>query len=70
MLQKTFGIHPEVYKYSHSGYSQPSSFYDDSVNKSCGGTQQGDPEGYQSLGLLPFGLIFSSSHLAQKFLAK
>ena len=45
MLEKTFEIHPEVYKYSHSAYSQPSfRFYGDSVIKSCEGTQQGDPE--------------------------
>ena len=45
MLEKTFEIHPEVYKYSHSAYSQPSFlFYGDSVIKSCEGTQQGDPE--------------------------
>ena len=45
MLGKIFEIHPEVYKYSHSAYSQPSFlFYGDSVNKSCEGTQQGDPE--------------------------
>ena len=45
MLEKTFEIHPEVYKYSHSAYSQPSFlFYCDSVINSCEGTQQGDPE--------------------------
>ena len=45
MLEKTFEIHPEVYKYSHSAYSQPSFlFYSDSVIKSCEGTQQGVPE--------------------------
>ena len=45
MLEKVFEIHPEVYKYSHSAYSQPSFlFYGDSVIKSCEGTQQGDPE--------------------------
>ena len=45
MLEKIFEIHPEVYKYSHSAYSQPSFlFYGDSVIKSCEGTQQGDPE--------------------------
>ena len=46
MLEKTFEIHPEVYKYSHSAYSQPSFlfFYGDSVIKSCERTQQGDPE--------------------------
>ena len=45
MLEKVFEIHSEVYKYSHSGYSQPSFlFYGDSVIKSCEGTQQGDPE--------------------------
>ena len=45
MLMKVFEIHPEVYKYSHSAYSQPSfPFYGDSVIKSCEATQQGDPE--------------------------
>ena len=45
MLEKIFEIHPEVYKYSHSAYSQPSFlFYGDSVIKSCEGTQQGDPD--------------------------
>ena len=45
MLKKVFEIHPEIYKYSHSAYSQPSFlFYGDSVIKSCEGTQQGDPE--------------------------
>ena len=45
MLEKVFEIHPEVYKYSHLAYSQPSFlFYGDSVIKSCEGTQQGDPE--------------------------
>ena len=45
MLEKVFEIHPEVYKYSHSAYRQPSFlFYGDSVIKSCEGTQQGDPE--------------------------
>ena len=45
MLEKVFEIHPEVYKYSHSAYSQPSFLcYGDSVIKSCEGTQQGDPE--------------------------
>ena len=45
MLEKIFETHPEVYKYSHSAYSQPSFlFYGDSVIKSCEGTQQGDPE--------------------------
>ena len=45
MLEKVFEIHPEVYKYSHSAYNQPSFlFYGDSVIKSCEGTQQGDPE--------------------------
>ena len=45
MLQNVFEIHTEIYKYSHSAYSQPSFlFYDDSVIKSCKGTQQGDPE--------------------------
>ena len=45
MLEKIFEIHPEVYKYSHSPYSQPSFLlYDDSVMKCCEVTQQGDPE--------------------------
>ena len=45
MLEKVSEIHPEVYKYSHSAYSQPSlTFYSDSVIKSCEVTQQGDPE--------------------------
>ena len=46
MLEKVFEIHPEVYEYSFSAYSQPSYlFYGDSGIKSCeGGTQQGDPE--------------------------
>ena len=46
MLEKVFETHPEVYKYSHSAYSQPSFlfFYGDSVIKSCEGTQQGDTE--------------------------
>ena len=45
MLEKVFEIHPEVYKYSHSAYSQPSFlFYGESVIKSCEGTQEGDPE--------------------------
>ena len=45
MLEKTFEIHPEVYKYSHSAYKQLSFLlYGDSVIKSCDGTQQGDPE--------------------------
>ena len=45
MLEKTFEIHPEVSKHSHSAYSQPSIlFYGDSVITSCEGTQQGDPE--------------------------
>ena len=45
MLEKTFEIHPEVYKYLHSAYIQPSFlFYGDSVIKSCKGTQQGDPD--------------------------
>ena len=34
LLEKVFEIHPEVYKYSHSAYSQPSFlFYGDSVIK-------------------------------------
>ena len=45
MLEKVFEIHPDVYKYSHTAYSQPSFIYcGDSVFKSCEGTQQGDPE--------------------------
>ena len=45
MLEKIFEIHPEFYKCSHSAYSQPSFlFYGDSGIKSCGETQQGDPE--------------------------
>ena len=45
MLEKVFIIHPEVYKYSHSTYSQPSFlFYGYSVIKPCEETQQGDPE--------------------------
>ena len=38
MLEKVFEIHPEVYKYSHSAYSQPNFlFYGDSVIKPCEG---------------------------------
>ena len=38
-------IHPEVYKYSHLAYSQPSFlFYGYSVIKFCEVTQKGDPE--------------------------
>ena len=45
MLEKTFEIHREVYKYSHTAYSQPSFlFYGDSVIKSCEETHQGDLE--------------------------
>ena len=45
MLEKTSEIHPEVYKYSHTVYSQPSFlFYGDSVIKSCEETQQREPE--------------------------
>ena len=45
MPEKTFEIHPEVFKYSHSAYSQPRFlFYGDSAIKSCEGTQKGDPE--------------------------
>ena len=45
MLVKTFEIHPKVYKYSHSAYSNPNFlFHGDSVIKPCEGTQQGDPE--------------------------
>ena len=41
MLEKVFEIHPEVYKYPHSAYSQPRFlFYGDSVIKSCEETQQ------------------------------
>ena len=44
VLEETFEIHPEDYKYSPSEYSQPSFFfYGNSVMKSCEGTQQGDP---------------------------
>ena len=44
MLEKTFEKHPEVYKYSHSAYSQPSFlFYGDSVIKYCEGSEQGNP---------------------------
>ena len=44
MLEKVFEVHPEVYKYSHSAYSQPSLlFHGDSVIKSFERTQQGDP---------------------------
>ena len=44
-LEKVFELHPEVYKYSHSAYSQSSFlFYGDSVIKICEGTQQADPE--------------------------
>ena len=43
MIEKFFGIYPEVYKYSHLAYNQPSLLlYGDSVIKSCEGTQQGD----------------------------
>ena len=45
MLENIFELHPEVYKYSHSAYSQPIFlFYSDSVIKSCVETQQGNPE--------------------------
>ena len=45
MLEKVFGIHPEVYMYSHAAYSLSNFlFYRDSVMKPCEGTQQGDPE--------------------------
>ena len=45
MLENISEIHPEVYRYSRSAYSQLSFlFYGDSVIKSCEGTQQGDPE--------------------------
>ena len=45
MLEKTFETHPEVYKYSHSAYSQPSYlFYSDSVIKFREGTQQENTE--------------------------
>ena len=45
MLEETFEIHPQVYKYSHSAYSQPSFLsYSDSVINYCEGTQQGAQE--------------------------
>ena len=45
MLEKKFEIQPEVYKYSHSTYSQLSFLlYRDSVTKLYEETQQGDPE--------------------------
>ena len=45
MLEKTFELHPEVYKYSHSAHSQPNfHYYADLVIKFCEGTEQGDPE--------------------------
>ena len=45
MLEKTFEIHPEVNKYSHWAYSQPSFlFYGYSVIKSCESTQERDLE--------------------------
>ena len=45
MHEKPFEIHPQIYKYSHSAYSQRSFFiYDYSVFKLCEGTQQGDAE--------------------------
>ena len=45
MLEKTFEIHLEVDKYSHSAYNQSNFLlYGDSVFKSCEGTQQGDLE--------------------------
>ena len=45
LLEKSFEIHPEFYKYSHLAYSQPSFFFhSDTVTKSCEVTQQGDPE--------------------------
>ena len=45
MLEKVLEIHPEVYKYSHSAYSQPNFlFYGDSVIESCEGTQSRDNE--------------------------
>ena len=45
MLEKVSEIRPEVYKYSHSAYSQPSFlFYGDSIIKFCEWTQQGAPE--------------------------
>ena len=38
VLEKILEIHPDVYKYSHSAYSQPSFlFYGDSVIKYCEG---------------------------------
>ena len=43
MLQKTFEMHPEVNKYSHSAYGQPTFLlYSDSIVKFCEGTQQED----------------------------
>ena len=46
MLEKTFEIHPEVYKYALLALSQPSFlfFYGNSVIESCERTQQGNPE--------------------------
>ena len=50
MLEKSFEIHLEVHKYTHSAYTQPSFLlYGDSVIKSCKGTQQGDPESPASI---------------------
>ena len=45
MVEKLFKRHPEIYKYSHSAYSQPRFlFYGDSNIKLCGGIQQGHTE--------------------------
>ena len=45
MLKKAFEMHPEVYNYSHSAYSQPSFlFYSDLVIKFYEGTLQGNSE--------------------------
>ena len=45
IMNTVLEIHPEVYKYSHLAYCQPSFFfYCDSVIKFCEETQQGDPE--------------------------
>ena len=46
MLEKIFGKHTKVFKYSHSAYLQPSfPFYGDySLINSCEGAQQEDPE--------------------------
>ena len=44
ILDKTFATHAEIYKYSHSAYSQPSFFYGDSLIIPCEGSQQGYSE--------------------------